>query len=72
MGTHSSILVWRTPWSEEPDGPQYHATEHRPRQAKAATVFHPLSSGYERELQARMENFLSESLEAQRLEESWP
>ena len=72
MGTHSSILVWRTPWSEEPDGPQYHATEHRPRQAKAATVFHPLSSDYERELQARMENFLSESLEAQRLEESWP
>ena len=33
-------------------------------------LFHPLSSDYEKELQARMENFLSESLQAQRLEES--
>ena len=22
MATHSSILAWRTPWTEEPDGPQ--------------------------------------------------
>ena len=22
MATHSSILAWRTPWAEEPDGPQ--------------------------------------------------
>ena len=22
MGTHSSILAWRTPWTEEPDGLQ--------------------------------------------------
>ena len=22
MSTHSSILVWEIPWTEEPDGPQ--------------------------------------------------
>ena len=22
MGTHSSILAWKTPWTEEPDGLQ--------------------------------------------------
>ena len=22
MATHSSILAWRIPWAEEPDGPQ--------------------------------------------------
>ena len=22
MATHSSILAWRTPWTEEPGGPQ--------------------------------------------------
>ena len=22
MGTHSSILVWRIPWTKEPSGPQ--------------------------------------------------
>ena len=22
MATHSSILVWEIPWTEEPDGPQ--------------------------------------------------
>ena len=22
MATHSSILAWKTPWTEEPDGPQ--------------------------------------------------
>ena len=22
MATHSSILSWRVPWTEEPDGPQ--------------------------------------------------
>ena len=22
MATHSCILAWRTPWTEEPDGPQ--------------------------------------------------
>ena len=22
MATHSSILVWRSPWTEEPGGPQ--------------------------------------------------
>ena len=22
MATHSSILAWRIPWTEEPDGPQ--------------------------------------------------
>ena len=23
MATHSSILAWRIPWAEEPDGPQF-------------------------------------------------
>ena len=23
MATHSSILTWRMPWTEEPGGPQY-------------------------------------------------
>ena len=23
MATHSSILAWRIPWTEEPDGPQF-------------------------------------------------
>ena len=23
MATHSSILVWEIPWTEEPDGPQF-------------------------------------------------
>ena len=23
MATHSSILAWEIPWTEEPDGPQY-------------------------------------------------
>ena len=23
MTTHSSILAWRIPWTEEPDGPQF-------------------------------------------------
>ena len=23
MATHSSILAWKTPWTEEPSGPQY-------------------------------------------------
>ena len=23
MGTHSSILTWRIPWTEEPDGLQF-------------------------------------------------
>ena len=22
MATHSSVLAWRTPWTEEPGGPQ--------------------------------------------------
>ena len=22
MATHSSVLAWRTPWTEEPEGPQ--------------------------------------------------
>ena len=22
MATHSSILAWKTPWTEDPDGPQ--------------------------------------------------
>ena len=35
MATHSSILAWRTPWTEEPGGLQYmksntiEATEHK-------------------------------------------
>ena len=24
METHSSILVWKIPWTEEPDGPTVH------------------------------------------------
>ena len=23
MGTHSSILAWKIPWTEEPGGPQF-------------------------------------------------
>ena len=23
MATHSSILAWEIPWTEEPDGPQF-------------------------------------------------
>ena len=37
MATHSSILAWRTPWTEEPGGlqslgPESDATEHAHRQ----------------------------------------
>ena len=27
MGTHSSILAWRTPWTEEPGGATVHGIE---------------------------------------------
>ena len=27
MATHSSILAWRIPWTEEPGGPQLDMTE---------------------------------------------
>ena len=27
MATYSSILAWRTPWTEEPDGPQGHGVD---------------------------------------------
>ena len=27
MATHSSIISWRTPWTEEPEGPQSTAPE---------------------------------------------
>ena len=27
MATHSSILVWRIPWTEEPDGLQFMGSE---------------------------------------------
>ena len=27
MATHSSVLAWRIPWTEEPDGLQYGVTK---------------------------------------------
>ena len=27
MATHSNILVWKIPWTEEPDGPQSIASQ---------------------------------------------
>ena len=27
MATHSSILAWKTPWTEEPSGPQYRGSQ---------------------------------------------
>ena len=36
MATHSSILAWRTPWTEEPGGPQP-MSQTRLRHAKSQT-----------------------------------
>ena len=33
MATHSSILAWRTPWTEEPDGLQSAAAAAKSRQS---------------------------------------
>ena len=30
MATHSSILAWRIPWTEEPGRPTVHGVEMRP------------------------------------------
>ena len=49
MPTHSSILVWRTPWTEEPGGlsPWGHkesdTTEHEDGQAKSSAFLPPLA-----------------------------
>ena len=71
MATHSSILVWRIPWSEEPVGLQYHVTEHTCMQAKAATLSSSVLRLRERAT-GQDGDFMSESLQAQRLEETWP
>ena len=44
MATHSSILVWRVPWTEEPGG----ATDQRVAQRR--TRLKPLSTHAHREL----------------------
>ena len=39
MATHSSILAWRIPWTEEPDGPQSIGSQ-RVRRKWAIKYFH--------------------------------
>ena len=55
MATHSSILAWKIPWTEEPGGPQSMGSQSRPRLSTSAAYIllssispscsHHLSSG---------------------------
>ena len=38
MATHSSNLVWRIPWTEEPNGPQSHTHTHTHTQIERARL----------------------------------
>ena len=38
MATHSSILVWRIPWTEEPDGLQSRGSQ-RPEHERVSNTF---------------------------------
>ena len=38
MATHSSILAWRIPWTEEPGGPQSVGLQRVPRTEHAHTT----------------------------------
>ena len=40
MAIHSSILAWRIPWTEEPDGPQSRGCKVRHYQATNTFTFH--------------------------------
>ena len=33
MAAHSSVLAWRIPWTEKPDGPQSMVTKSRTQQS---------------------------------------
>ena len=48
MATHSSILAWRIPWTEEPGGPQSMGSQrvgHDLAAEHAPTIEHVLSQG---------------------------
>ena len=38
MATHSDILAWRIPWTEEPGGPQFIRLQSQTRQRQLARV----------------------------------
>ena len=46
MATHSSILAWKTPWMEEPGGPESIGSQSRTQQrAHTHTYRHVIVSG---------------------------
>ena len=49
MATHSSILAWRIPWTEEPEGLMVHKVPKswtRPKWLSLHTIFYKYFSGY--------------------------
>ena len=44
MATHSSILAWRMPWTDEPDGPQSLGLQSQTRLSDSHFHFQPMSS----------------------------
>ena len=52
MATHSSILAWRIPWTEEPGGLQSMALQES--DTPFYTSWHRKSSNYTKTLQARL------------------
>jgi len=40
MATHSSILAWRIPWTEEPGGPQSMGSQNQTRLSNSLTHTH--------------------------------
>ena len=52
MATHSSILAWKIPWTEEPGGPQSMGSQSRPRLSTSAAQAQSL--GWEEPLAEEM------------------
>ena len=50
MVTHSSILAWRIPWTEEPEGPQSKGWQrvghHRATRHSTATQIHTFTESF--------------------------
>ena len=44
MATHSSILAWRIPWTEEPGGPQSTALQRVTQSCATNSFFLPLTA----------------------------
>ena len=54
MATHSSTLVWKSPWTEEPDGIQSTVTKSRTRLSQLCLFFtHLVENKYQPGVRAR-------------------